>query len=651
LDSSGLGFFEGAFHAIERLCRDSENFKRMNDRLIARLDAFARAFVERLRPPVTATAALGFSGFLQRVTLLLSSIFSPFEHAFLFPNTMTKLVLERIRIAMGTNEEALAGFCSAVVVLIDELRGTWIEQESVTGVVPPEFRQLSELIEIFGIAEKFQTVLLSSTERFYSNFAMDSTAPYPFLVRVKAVLDKEQTILSPFPKAVARTALAEARVHLYVRTLTRDMAAFVGSLVNEKQYDGLKLLSVLVFSSGDTDLKDLLISVWGTNTTSRAAAAFELSGSAAIIEELLSIHQSINDCRSFLDPQPGATLVRAFRQGLNAAAARAAFLLAQYCHTKISAAPEEFVAACGPVILLFRALTAMDGFVQHHRQFLALRLCRSSPRIGSPQTALRCESEFLRKIAAICGEEEVHNMDRMIEDFNGSAEISAEFPPIGGPTKFTFTLMTYDAWPVFPAIALRLPPEVLDAESRFTTFFKERQPAKKIAWHSWLDEVVFQVNRCQVKGSVIYFLFLKAVVTGEEFEPAGVTQADIKIMTQVLVKLGILRRVGEGLALAKKLPSKGKISLPIPPSVSPRALAEQTMEDVAFSRTKKVQAALVLVMKRLKIAEPDALFTAASKVVHFAMTKKDFDLGLAACIEGSFLAKRDEDGLIVFVPD
>jgi hypothetical protein len=211
--------------------------------------------------------------------------------------------------------------------------------------------------------------------------------------------------------------------------------------------------------------------------------------------------------------------------------------------------------------------------------------------------------------------------------------------------------MTYDAWPAFPAVALRVPPDVADAQQRFAAFFKERQPAKKIEWQPGLDEVVFRLNGCRIKGSAIFFEFLKAVAAAEPFEPAGVSAADVKMMGKTLVKLGVLRRVGEGVAIAKKLPTKALVTLPIPPSVSPHALAEETMENVAFSRGKKVQAALVLVMKRLRLTDAEKLFREAAKVVHFAMTKKDFDGGLAACIESAFLAQREEDGLILFVPD
>jgi hypothetical protein len=101
------------------------------------------------------------------------------------------------------NEEATAGICSAVVVSIDQVRGGWVQQEGVTVFVPPEFRQLAELVELFGIA-------------------IDSSDLYQFLLQDKSVLDKEQTI-------------AEACANLYVRALTREMSTFATTFVDAKR--------------------------------------------------------------------------------------------------------------------------------------------------------------------------------------------------------------------------------------------------------------------------------------------------------------------------------------------------------------------------------------------------------------------------------
>jgi hypothetical protein len=55
--------------------------------------------------------------------------------------------------------------------------------------------------------------------------------------------------------------------------------------------------------------------------------------------------------------------------------------------------------------------------------------------------------------------------------------------------------MTYDVWPVFPVIQLQLPPDIAEAKDRF-------------AWKPALDDVVFRIENCRIKGSAICFMFL-----------------------------------------------------------------------------------------------------------------------------------------------
>jgi hypothetical protein len=178
--------------------------------------------------------------------------------------------------------------------------------------------------------------------------------------------------------------------------------------------------------------------VWSADTTARAQKSFELSGAAAIVEELLSIHRAINECRGCVAVSVPTGIECEHRSGGIPACA---------------VLPHKIAAAPLLLLLLFRMLTAMYGFVQHGRQFLALRQCRA---VGGRR--LRC----------------VRN--RMIEDLLTSADTCAQFPVPPGRAEFSCILMTDDAWPPFPSIALGLPHEVIDAEERFAALFKQRQP-------------------------------------------------------------------------------------------------------------------------------------------------------------------------------
>jgi hypothetical protein len=217
----------------------------------------------------------------------------------------------------------------------------------------------------------------------------------------------------------------------------------------------------------------------------------------------------------------------------------------------------------------------------------------------------------------------------------------------------SFVLMTYDVWPVFPAIQLQVPPDIAEAKERFAAFYRQRQPGKKLTWKPALDDVVFRVENCRIKGSAIYFMFLQSVVNKTGFEQAGLSDKAVENLANVLVKCGILvrrRDKGGELALAKKLPAKQLTNLPTPAAISPKAMADKTMEDVAWARRLKIEAALVLTMKRLRIVDVDRLFDETANIVHFHLTRADFDNGLNSCLEKSFMLKND-DGQIVFSTD
>jgi hypothetical protein len=85
-------------------------------------------------------------------------------------------------------------------------------------------------------------------------------------------------------------------------------------------------------------------------------------------------------------------------------------------------------------------------------------------------------------------------------------------------------------------------------------------------------------------------MFLHSVVNKTAFEQAGISDKAVENLTNVLVKCGVLvrrRDKGGELALAKKLPAKQLTNLPTPADISPKA-----MEDVAWARRVKMEAAL-----------------------------------------------------------
>jgi hypothetical protein len=638
--------FEGPFHAIEKLCRDPENFPRMEARLNSMLDAFGASAKDRLRGPLSLEEIVRFLGFLEHIKALLSCVLSPFEQRYLSRTGMAvaKAVVDRLRIAIYQNPDEAARIatemCAPIVRRVDELREAWIERDDLSAEVPAEFGPLSEFLMVLGMMDTLNAALLQATERFYSFLNFDTSLPSMFLECVKRVLEKEEIIIGTFPQVTRGAVIAEVKRSLYVHSLHREMGPFLASLMAAREYDSLRSLSLLVFASGDPELEDNMIRMWGITISAQVHAAFEQEDTPTVIEDLLQMHSSIFTCASFLGAGRSQQLMRCFRQALNTQSSRSAFMLAEYCHIQLLVEPHDFMSDCDQVLRLFRALDSMDLFAQHHRQFLALRLFQSPAR----SDALRCESDFLRRMGAICGDQEVSCMDRMIEDSEASSEVEEEFPS-GGDPPMSFLLCSYNSWPAFPRMDLLIPADVIDAKERFTQYYKVTQPGRKLVWQTALDNVSFRVHNCRLHGSVLYFVYLQTIIVGGTFEEAGLTSSDTNNLAEVLVNVGVLQKSGDQFTLASVLPNKTIPMLPIPLSISPNMLAEHTMEEVAFSKRMKVEAAIVLVMKRLKIADPAELFLEAAVLVHFPMTQDDFDSGVKSCLDKCYLHRTPDDRL------
>jgi hypothetical protein len=198
--------------------------------------------------------------------------------------------------------------------------------------------------------------------------------------------------------------------------------------------------------------------------------------SHAVIEELLKIHATLMNCRSFLTEQHRKAIFKGFKNSLNFECSRAAFLMARYCHSEILANPGTFIREIDEFLLLFRELNSMDEFIQSHRDFLSIRLLSYAKRVPP------IENELVRKIAAICGEDEVRRLEKMLEDTALSIDLEYDSSP--SPFPFRVLVISFDSWPIYPNVQLRVPREVLDARSNFVNFYKapscRQQPNRQV---------------------------------------------------------------------------------------------------------------------------------------------------------------------------
>ena len=641
MDSSGPGQFEPAFHAVERLCKNGENFHQISDRLNKRLCEFAGAMCARLLPPVKVESVVATAQQCERIGILLSSVFSDFEAAFLAPMTVESLLMNVMRQTARKDPNVISGICMAVNLDLNEQRAFVMEREKEMATVSPMLGQVSEFVEKLGVAGEVLESCAQESAEFYRNLAVDAESPERFLFNVKVMIEKEQTIISPFSRAIRNAVVQQARKYLYAEKLTRDVSEYVTELVDSRNITCLKLLAALVYDARDKELDDRMTNAWVRDTGKRVSAAIELK-TLDIVDELMRIHDSLMACKSFFDPVHQKVIFRGFRLAVNQEANNVAFQLARFVNQKIATIANDFIPSLDRVMLLFRELESMDVFMEHHRQFLALRL------LGYAKDPPKVEYEIIRKIAVICGDEDVKNMEGMISDVQASFQLTREFDA-KSTIPIRFTVMTITTWPTFPRVSLAIPPAILDARARFADFYKSRNPSRKLSWRPELDDVAFRLNGCLFTGSSHYYLLLESIIEGKEFEQSGLSDKEIDSMLAVLVKSGVITIDQNKEKKIRPKMLKPRIKLPTPLAMSPRQMSDRTIEEVEWARKMKIEAAIVLIMKRLKASTQDQIHSECLRIINFNMNRKDFDAAIASCIEKSYLT-RGPDDLLMFSP-
>jgi hypothetical protein len=639
LEASGNGRFEPALHAVERLCRNAKNLKYVNEKLMTDITSFATNSCKRLEQIIKAGELVSFIEYYQRVVLRLSSVFSVFEQVFLSRGAVERILQEELKKLIGANQSAVAAICEAVVEELTRQRNTYIKENNYISSGSSELSQISHFSQLFDLLEPLKRRAITATASFYSSLTVDAPE---FLMGVKAILEKEQIIISCFPQRFARPVMTQAVRSVCIERLKDDMSSFLPSLVAPSSHLTFHLLCGLIARADDSDAETRFSDAWISKIEGEVKESLQQSNAAAVINELLKIHQTLILCKRFLGDDRRKALFRAFKRAVNEECSKVAFLMARMCHSDILGSPGDFVLRIDDILLLFRELNAMDEFIENHRQFLAIRLLSCAKMV--PQI----ETTFLDRIGGICGRDEVRRCEKMIADVNASAQLMAEFD-LKGEIAFRSVLMSFDSWPTYPDVSLRCPPQIMEARSRFATFYKGKQPSRKLQWKPIMDQCTFRLNGALCTGSALYYLFIDSLLKGEEFDESRLGSATVQHIIRVLKKSGILRTVDGKLTVPDKI-VKNRICFAVPDGISPKQNDEKCMEEVAWARGMKLEALIVLTTKKMKLATESELYDEARNTVtlmNFCVARRDFDSALQSCIVKQYVVRTD-DGKIMF---
>jgi hypothetical protein len=491
------------------------------------------------------------------------------------------------------------------------------------------------------LLEDLKSQTVSDVNFFYENLTIEHAG---FLDKVKSIVEKEEAILSPFPHRFVKAVVTQVVRSLCSQKFKGEMRSLIPNLSVQGGYLTLQLISRFIDMVEDEKLGSIFHSSFSSEIKDEVEGSFQLSNST-VIQRLLDIHATLISCKVFLNETVRKPLFKAFRISMNDDPSKIAFLMARYCHSEVLASPEDFSRKIDRVLRLFRELNSMDEFIENHRRFLSIRLLNYSKTI--PQV----ESEFIGKLAVICGEDEVRKIEKMIEDTSASLSLAQEFTQDTESLSLYVLVISADCWPAYPTLQSELPLEVVAARESFANFYKTKQPNRKLEWKPILDHCSFRLNDCLFTGSVLYFLYIQSVIEDSGFEESGLEEKAVENICKVLVKNGVLRKVDGKLVVASRMPKK-RFWLPVPAVIGPKKMGEKDIEDMTWSRSIKVEAAIVMTMKRMGIGSADVVFEETSTSVtsmNFSVTRKDFDAAMKALVEKGYLFV-DDDGTFVFAP-
>jgi len=223
-----------------------------------------------------------------------------------------------------------------------------------------------------------------------------------------------------------------------------------------------------------------------------------------VVGELLAYKQQLDQivAHSFLgDGDFSYALKQGFESFIGSADHRVAELLARHLDNLLRTGTRDLTkkqadAKLDPLLAIFGFVQSKDVFQGYYQKDLANRL------LGGRTSSRVVEQIMMQKLREACGTAFTKNMESMFRDISLSdaefeefrravQEQRARMPPV----DLGIRVLSDGSWPKAeePA-ALKLPPAVLTAQTRFKDFYVKRHKGRKLLWQPSRSSCVMQAE-------------------------------------------------------------------------------------------------------------------------------------------------------------
>ena len=423
-------------------------------------------------------------------------------------------------------------------------------------------------------------VSFENVDKFYSEFKLDDK-DINFLKSIKEVLSKEKEIMNDLSEELQNNRFMIIFNKLYIDQLLKSIDMYLNQIYEEDNYiENMQLLSNLVSITKNKDLINLLIEKWIEVIVNKSNLALKLKG-LNVIEELLKIHESILCCKKNVDIKE---LEKGFQTTINKTSFRIEFLLAKYINLKIIEFKDDYISYVDNIILLSRQLESINVFLEHYRQYLSFRLLNYEKELP------KIENMFINKLTDNCGEDDTKKMVEMIHDFELSLLINNNIS-ISNSFQIRFSLISFDNWPKYPSIKLKIPEEIINAQTNFQQVFKEKEKIRKLEWIPILSNCSFHLNNYNIKGSIIYYLIIEALINNNSLDDIGLSKEEISSSISILKENNIITQNQDHYKIT--CIDKNSIDLQLPSFLSPHRIKNKETEELFQFRKMKIECAIV----------------------------------------------------------
>ncbi|PIA19332.1 cullin 4 [Coemansia reversa NRRL 1564] len=519
--------------------------------------------------------------------------------------------------------------------------------------------------------------ILQSTEREAEMRSSNSMDVPGYLAHVQRRLDEESQRITHYLMPSTRSMLmATTLTELVERHVGKLLASSFDAMVDADMISDLGVLYSLLLQVSQLDA---LQQSWGAYIRKTGLCIMQTPDlDAVLVDRLLELKKKLDTILQDAF-QKNARLVSAlqsaFETFINTRRNKPAQLIARQVDNYLRSSSkhvveQDLVNMLDRIIALFRFIQGKDLFEAYYRRDLAKRF------LGNRNSDMDIERLMVQKLKTECGAGYTDRLEGMLRDMAISEELDMsdqqttqqqdqqQSSPGAEDIGFRANVLTMAYWPSYDPLALVLPHQVEQEQTKFISKYSQTHRGRKLMWQHNLGTCLIKVNFDEglkelqlslVQGTVMLLFSEEDELTYTQIQQqTGLEDDELQRVLQSLAcgRFRVLIKEPKGRAVntTDKFEFNAKFKSPqVRIKISQIAVKEvetdtnEIEEHVHLDRMYRVDAALVRIMKARKTIEHSALSSELLGQLDFAISATEIKDRIETMLDRDYLRRDDAD--------